>query len=75
MKPKKKTIRYTENDIEKLISRILNEDGDNFSKDFSNNLMGMEKPYLNDNEKIGEIIRTYENHIQQLRYILNRNRK
>lgn len=40
---------------------------------FKNTLFNMEKPFLNDNDKLEKIISIYQSHIQQLNSILNTN--
>jgi hypothetical protein len=74
----KKTIKYTEEDIERLVNKIIKEDFtghglSSFTDEFSRKLMSLERDYLGNNEQLGGIIKTYESHIKQLRSIMNNN--
>lgn len=75
---KMKKVRLNQNDIQKIVKRVVNEsesrDTFEFKYEYSRNLMATEREFLNDDDKLQDIIDVYQSHIQQLRSIIKNNK-
>lgn len=73
-----KKVRLNQNDIQKIVKRVVNEsesrDTFEFKYEYSRNLMATEREFLNDDDKLQDIIDVYQSHIQQLRSIIKNNK-
>lgn len=73
-----KKIRLNEKDISKIVKKVMKEsesrDTFEFKYEYSRNLMATEREFLNDDDKLQDIIDVYQSHIQQLKSILKNNK-
>lgn len=73
-----KKVRLNQNDIQKIVKRVVNEsesrDTFAFQYEYSRNLMATEREFLNDDDKLQDIIDVYQSHIQQLKSIISNNK-
>jgi len=71
--------RLNERKILNIINRVIKENEENrdeypFKYEYSMNLMSIEREFLNDDDKLQNIIDVYQSHIKQLKSVIQRNK-